>query len=123
MAVQVAEEHPVNAQGIVPAEAGGGEQRQDVLQGPQHSRWSLAQRRGQRPSHQQRHHIWVFKGQAPEVVSHGAQLARPVRIRGINAKLSEHGLGDTIEQCGLVRYVPIQHRRIPAHLLAEASHR
>jgi len=36
--------------------------------------------------------------------------------------LSEHNLGDTVEQCGLVRYVPAQHRRVSAHLVAEAAH-
>jgi hypothetical protein len=36
--------------------------------------------------------------------------------------LFEHNLGDTVEQCGLVRYVPVQHRRVSAHLVAEAAH-
>jgi hypothetical protein len=34
----------------------------------------------------------------------------------------EDGLGDAVEQRRLVRYVPIQHRRISAHLVAEATH-
>jgi hypothetical protein len=37
--------------------------------------------------------------------------------------LPEHDLRDTIEQCRLVRYVPVEHRRIPADLVAEAAHR
>jgi hypothetical protein len=37
--------------------------------------------------------------------------------------LPEHDLRDTVEQCRLVRYVPVEHRRIPAHLAAEAAHR
>jgi len=36
--------------------------------------------------------------------------------------LFEHNLGDTVEQCGLVRYVPVQHRRVSAHLVAQAAH-
>jgi hypothetical protein len=36
--------------------------------------------------------------------------------------LSEHNLGDIVQQCGLVRYVPVRHRRISAHLVAEAAH-
>ena len=48
VAVQVAEQHPVDVQGVVAGEPGGGEQREDVFQWPQHSRWPLPERGGQR---------------------------------------------------------------------------
>jgi hypothetical protein len=76
-----------------------------------------------KPSHQQRHHVWVRDSQPPEFMRDGAQLSCPVCIRGIHPQLPEHDLDDTVQQRRLARYVPIEHRWIAAHLVAEAAHR
>ena len=121
VAVQVGEQHPVDVQRVVTGEPGGCEQREDVFEGPQRSRWPLPERGGQRSSDQKRHHVRVGEGQLAEAVGDGAQLAGPVRVGGVHRQLREDDLGDAVEHCGLVGDVPVEHHRIPAHCVAEAA--
>ena len=65
----------------------------------------------------------MFEGQPAEIVRDGPQLAGPVRIGGVDGELFQDDLGDTVEQCGLVRHMPVEHRGIAAHRVAEAAHR
>ncbi len=90
--------------------------------GPQHSRWPLPERGGQRSSDQQRHHVGVRQGQLAEVARDGAQLGGPVRVCFVHRELREHDLGDAVEHCGLVGDVAVEHHRISAQCVAEAAH-
>jgi hypothetical protein len=56
-------------------------------------------------------------------VGDDAQLAGPVGVGGVYRELCEDDLGDTVEHCGLVRHVPVNHRGIAAQRIAEAAHR
>ena len=57
-----------------------------------------------------------------EVVGDGPQLAGPVWVGGVDRELFEDDLGDTVEHCGLVRYVSVEHCGVAAHRFAEAAH-
>ena len=79
-----------------PGKCGGHRRRRSrpLSAAPEHPPGGAASREdvgpsgGQRPSYQQRHHVWVLQGQPTEVVGHGAQLGRPVRICGVHVSLS-----------------------------------
>ena len=63
VAVQVAEQYPVDVQRVVAGEPGAGEQGEDVFQWPPHSRGPLPERGAQRAGNQQRQHVRVGQGQ------------------------------------------------------------
>ncbi len=63
VAVQEAEQGPVDVQGVGAAEPGPGEQGQDVLQGAsQGAERAQPERGGQQPGDDQRHHMRVGQG-------------------------------------------------------------
>ena len=51
-----------------------------------------------------------------------AQLAGPVTVGGVHRELAQYDFGDTVEQGAFARDVPVEHRRVAVHCLAESSH-
>ena len=84
VAMQVAEQHPVDVQRVVADEPGGGEQDEDVFQWPQHFG-------GRCPSGVANGRVtssgttfgWA-RANWREVVGDGAQLDGPVRVGGVH---------------------------------------
>jgi hypothetical protein len=123
MAVQEPEQGPVDVQGVGAAEPGASEQGEDVFEGAQGAGGAQRQRGGQRPGHQQRHHVRVRQCQLAVVAGHGTQLGGPVRVGRIDLELGEHDLDDAVEQRRLVRRVPVKDHRVPVQGAGEAAHR
>ena len=113
LAMQEAEQGPVEMQGVGSAEAGPGEQREDVFERPQGVAGPEPERGGQRPGDPERHDVRVGEGEAALVAGDSAQLGGPVGAGGVDLELGQDGLGDTVEQGRLVRGVPVDDHRVP----------
>ena len=97
MAVQEAEQGPVDVQRVGAAEAGPGEQGEDIFERAQGARGPQRERCGQGPGNQQRHDVRVGQRQRAVVAGDGAELAGPVGVGGVDLELGEHGLGDAVQ--------------------------
>jgi hypothetical protein len=64
----------------------------------------------------------MSQGELTVVACDDAQLARPIRVGGINLELNEDGLGDAVEQSGLVGCVPIKDHRVAIEGSGETAH-
>ena len=122
VAVQEAEQGPVDVQGVGSAEPGPGEQGQDVLQGAQGAGRAQPERGGQRPGDDQRHHVRVGQRQRAEAAGDLPQLAGPVGVGGVDVELGQDGLGNAVEQRGLARRVPVEDHRVPVQGAGQAAH-
>jgi hypothetical protein len=122
VAVEEAEQGPVDVQRVGTAEPGPGEQLEDVLERAQGAARAERQRGGQRPGDEQRDHIRVRQRQGAVVAGDGAQLGGPVGVGRVDLELSEHGLHDAVEQRRLVGRVPVEDHRVPAEGGPEAPH-
>jgi hypothetical protein len=98
MAVQEAGQGPVYVQRVGAAEAGAGEQGEDIFERAQGARGPQCEGCGQRPSDQQRHHVRAGQCQRAVVAGDSAPLAGPVGVGGVDLELGEHGLGHAIQQ-------------------------
>ena len=105
-----------------PAESGPGEQGQDVFQGAQGAEGPQRERGGQRPGDDQRHDVGVGQRQRAVAAGDLAQLAGPVGVGGVDVELGQDGLGDAVEQGGLVRGVPVEDHRVPVQGAGQAAH-
>jgi hypothetical protein len=60
---------------------------------------------------------------SPELPGDAAHFGNPIGCRGIDRQFGEHRFRDTVEYCGLVRHVPVDHHRVTTHRLGQTSHR